>query len=258
MQVPLHGARTERKSRAPISGFVSPSRASTAICRSYGERRRAHAAIAEVTDAEADPDRRAWHRALASAGPDDVVADELERSAARASARGGQAAAAAFLERAVDLTLDPARRAERALAAADAEYLAGSADEALRLAAVAERGPLDDWQRARVDALLGRVATMQRRPRDAPPLLLDAAGRIEAFDRRAARETYRDAFVAAILGQRRVRGGADKRVPEPDAGAEPAKPRLFGRRAGVRVDPLPRGGAPHDRGLAERVGGCDE
>jgi DNA-binding CsgD family transcriptional regulator len=166
------------------------------------ERRRAHAAIAEVTDAEADPDRRAWHRALASAGPDDAVADELERSAARARARGGQAAAAAFLERAVDLTLDPGRRAERALAAADAKYLAGSAEDALRLAAEAEHEPLNEFHRARVDALRGRVATMQRRAGDAPPLLLGAARRIERFDRRAAREIYRDAFIAAIYAGR--------------------------------------------------------
>jgi DNA-binding CsgD family transcriptional regulator len=166
------------------------------------ERRRAHATIAEVTDAEGDPDRRAWHRALASAGPDDAVADELERSAARARARGGQAAAAAFLERAVDLTLDPRCRAERALAAADAKYLAGSAEDALRLAAVAERGPLNEVHRARVDSLRGRVATMQRRAGDAPPPLLAAARRLERFDRHVARETYRDAFIAAVYAGR--------------------------------------------------------
>ena len=169
---------------------------------SLDERRWAHAAIAEVTDAEADPDRRAWHRALASAGPDEVVADELERSAVRARARGGQAAAAAFLERSMDLTLDPARRAERALAAAEAKHLAGSAENALRLAALAERGLLNEPRRARVDVLRGRVATIQRRAGDAPPLLLDAARRLERFDRRVARDTYRDAFIAAIYAGR--------------------------------------------------------
>ena len=163
------------------------------------ERRRAHAAIAEVTDAGADPDRRAWHRALASAGPDDAVADELERSAARARARGGQAAAAAFLERSADLTLDPARRAERALAAAEASYLAGSGEDALRLAGVAERGPLDEFHRVRADVLRGRVATLQRRVGDAPPLLLRAARRLERLDRHVARDTYRDAFICAFL-----------------------------------------------------------
>jgi DNA-binding CsgD family transcriptional regulator len=166
------------------------------------ERRRAHAAIAEVTDAEADPDRRAWHQALASAGPDDVVADELERSAVRARARAGQAAAAAFLERSADLTLDPGRRTERALAAAEARYLAGSGKDALRLAALAARGRLSEPQRVRVDVLRGRVATMQRRPRDAPPLLLGAAQRLEGVDRGLARDTYRDAFIAAIYAGR--------------------------------------------------------
>jgi DNA-binding CsgD family transcriptional regulator len=185
------------------------------------ERRRAHAAIAEVTDAEADPDRRAWHRALASAGPDDAVADELERSAGRARGRGGQAAAAAFLRRAADLTLDPERRAERALAAADAAYLAGSAEDALRLAAVAGRGRLNEFQRARVDALRGRVATMQRRAGDAPPLLLGAARRLELFDRRVARDTYRDAFIAAIYAGR-FAGETD--LPEVAAAVRSAAP----------------------------------
>ena len=177
-------------------------RAAAYTARPLDERRRAHAAIAQVTDAGTDPDRRAWHRALASGGPDDAVADELERSAARARARGGQPAAAAFLERALELTVDPTRRAERALAAADATYLAGSAEHALRLAAVAERGPVNEFQRARVDVLRGRVATMQRRAGDAPPLLLGAAQRLERVDRRAAREIYRDAFIAAIYAGR--------------------------------------------------------
>lgn len=165
-------------------------------------RRRAHAAIAEVTDAATDPDRRAWHLALAAAGPNDAVADELEQSAARARARGGEAAAAAFLERASALTFDPARRAQRALAAADAKYLAGAAEDALRLAAVAERGPLNEFHRARVEVLRGRVATMQRRAADAPPLLLGAARQLEGLDRRLARETYRDAYVAGIFAGR--------------------------------------------------------
>ena len=185
------------------------------------ERRRAHAAIAEVTDGEADPDRRAWHRALATSGPDDAVADELERSATRARARAGQAAAAAFLERSVALTRDPRRRAERALAAAEAKYLAGSAEDALRLAGIAERGPLDELHRVRVDVLRGRVATMQRRPRDAPPLLLGAARRLELFDRRAARDTYRDAFIAAMLVGR---FGGDTGLPEVAAAIRSAAP----------------------------------
>ncbi|MBV8220885.1 MAG: hypothetical protein JO325_20680, partial [Solirubrobacterales bacterium] len=166
------------------------------------DRRRAHAALAGATDAETDPDRQAWHRALASAGPDDGVADELEQSAARARARGGQSAAAAFLERAVDLTIDPGRRAARALAAAEAKYLAGLEEDALRLAGVAELGPLAEPEQVRVDVLRARIEVMQRSPREAPRLLLGAAQRLEQFDRRLASEAYRDALIAALYAGR--------------------------------------------------------
>jgi hypothetical protein len=132
-------------------------------------------------------------------GTGDAVADELERSAARAQARGGQAAAAAFLERSADLTLDARRRAGRAPAAAEAMQLAGSADDALRLATAAERGPLDELHRVRVDVLRGKVALAQRRGVEAAPLLLAAARRLEPYDRRLARDTYRDAFMGALF-----------------------------------------------------------
>ena len=122
------------------------------------DRRAVHSALAEATDRESDPDRRAWHLAAAAAGPDEQVAVELERSAGRAQARGGLAAAAAFLQRAVELTKDPARRADRALAAAQASFQAGAFDAALGLAAAAETGPLDEFQRARVDMLRAHVA----------------------------------------------------------------------------------------------------
>ena len=172
-------------------------RAAAYVVRPPEERRRAHAALAEATDGDADPDRRAWHRANAADGPDDDVADELEASAMRARARGGEAAAAALLERSATLTIDRGRRTGRALAAAESHQLAGSGDAALRLAAVAERQPLDEFGRVRLDVLRARVATMQRRFRAAPPLLLSAARRLERIDAALARETYRDAYIAA-------------------------------------------------------------
>jgi DNA-binding CsgD family transcriptional regulator len=161
------------------------------------ERQRMHAALAEVTDPTADPDRRAWHRAQAAAGPDEDVAAELERSAGRAQARGGLAAAAAFLERSVLLTADPARHAERILAAAQASMQAGAFGKALDLLATAEAGPLDEFQRARTDLLRGHVAFASGLGSDAPPLLLKAASRLEPFDLRLARETYLTAWRAA-------------------------------------------------------------
>ncbi len=156
-----------------------------------------HAALAEVTDPQAEPDRRAWHLAAATAGPDEEVALELERSAGRAQARGGIAAAAAFLQRAVALTVDPARRAERTLAAAQASLQAGAFDAALGLVATAEAGPLDEFQRARVDMLRAHIAFASGLGSDAPPLLLKAARQLEPFGVELARETYLVAWAAA-------------------------------------------------------------
>jgi DNA-binding CsgD family transcriptional regulator len=171
------------------------------------ERQSVHRALAETTDPETDPDRRAWHRAQAAAGPDERVAEELERSAGRAQARGGLAAAAAFLERAAGLTPEPARRAKRALAAAQAKHQAGAFEAALRLLATAQAGPLDELQRARVDLLHAQIVFASRRGSDAPPLLLKAAKRLEPLDVGLARDTYREAFSAALYAGRLASSG---------------------------------------------------
>ena len=165
------------------------------------DRRSVHLALAEATDRESDPDRRAWHLAAAASSPDEDVAVELERSAGRAQARGGLAAAAAFLRRAVALTKDPARRSVRALTAAQASLQAGEFDTALGLAATAEAGPLDEFQRALVDLLRAQVAFGLGVWSDAPPLLLKAARRLTSFDLDLARETYLTAWGAAGLAE---------------------------------------------------------
>ena len=163
------------------------------------ERQTVHAALAVATDAELEPDRRAWHRAHATPGPDEDVAAELERSADRAQARGGLAAAAAFLGRAADLTVDPTRRAGRMLAAAQVSLQAGEFHAALRLLTAARAGPLDELRQARAELLSAGIAFAQNRGSDAPPLLLQAAKTLENLDARLSRETYLDAWSAALF-----------------------------------------------------------
>jgi DNA-binding CsgD family transcriptional regulator len=175
---------------------------------SLEERQVVHRALADATDRAVDPDRRAWHLAQATPGLDEDVASELERSAGRAQARGGLAAAAAFLDRAATLTPEPASRAGRALAAAQAKHQAGAFDAALRLVVVAESGPLTELQRAQIDLLHGQIAFGLNRSSDAPPLLLKAAKRLEPLDHRLARETYLEALTAVFFPGRLAPGGS--------------------------------------------------
>ena len=170
---------------------------------SASERRATHRALAEATDQLLDPDRRSWHLAQASLGPDEDVARELERSADRARARGGLAAAAAFLQRSTALTVEPPQRTRRALEAAQASYEAGAAEAAIELLGIAELGPIDELQRARAERLRARLAFAQRRGGDAPPLLLRAARRLEPLDPALATETYVEALGAALTTGRR-------------------------------------------------------
>jgi DNA-binding CsgD family transcriptional regulator len=193
------------------------------------ERRAVHLALAEATDRDVDPDRRAWHLAAAAPRPDEQVAVELERSAGRAQARGGLAAAAAFLQRAVALTGDRQRKVDRALAAAEANLQAGEFDVAVSLVSIAETGALDEVQRARVELLRARIALFSTLGSDAPPLLLTAAQHLERVDARLARDTYLDAWGAALLaGRLTTRGGllevsrAARSAPRPEGPPRPS------------------------------------
>jgi len=193
---------------------------------SLHERQDAHRALAEVTDAQTDPDRRAWHRAQATSGFDETVAAELEHSAGRAQARGGLSAAAAFLQRAAMLTPEPARRAQRLLASATEKRNAGALDEALGLLVTVEAVPLNGLQAAEVQRLRGQIAFEQRRAGDAVRLLLNAARRLGPLDAALARETHLEALGAAIWtgnwdGPDGMREAAESALAGPPAAQPP-------------------------------------
>ncbi len=185
------------------------------------ERQDVHRALAEVTDPLADPDRRAWHRAQAAPGPDERVAAELERSAGRAQARGGMAAAAAFLERAAMLTPETGRRAQRLLAAARAKTNAGALDAALGLLIAVEAGPPDALRTADVEHLRGQIAFDQRRAEDAVGLLLSAARRLEPLNAGSARDSHLEALGAAMWVGDLGRPGGVRRAAEAARAAPP-------------------------------------
>jgi DNA-binding CsgD family transcriptional regulator len=172
------------------------------------ERRAAHRALSEETDPQLDPDRRAWHLAQAASAPDEEVAVELERSAERAQARGGFAAAAAFLERAATLTPEPVRRAQRTLVAAQTKFSAGALDQALALLDSTDVAALDELGHARADLLSAQIASEQWRADDAGRLFMIAASRLESLDPELARETYLEALAGAMSNDIDVAGGA--------------------------------------------------
>jgi len=208
---------------------------------SADDRRAVHEALAAATDPQADPDRRAWHRAHAAAGPDEAVAQELINSASRALHRGGIAAAAAFWERAVVLTPDLGDRAARALTAAGAKYAAGDFEAAQACLVTAELGPRGELGEARVQRMRAQIAFALRRGGDAPPLMLQAAQRLQSLDAELARQTYLEAMVAAIYAGRLARGQDARQV------ARAARSATLG----------PAGSEPHSRllthGLAVRL-----
>ena len=190
------------------------------------ERQQVHRALADVTDPEQDPDRHAWHRAHAAAGPDEAVAAELERCADRAQARGGVAAAAAFLEHATMLTLDTARRTERALGAASAKIKAGAFGAASELLSIAEAGPPDDFQQARIDLVRAELSFVTNWGSDAPSLLLKAASRLEPIDVDLSRATYLQALAAGMFaGEMALGGGVLEVARAAVAAPAPAQPR---------------------------------
>src|SRR6516165_749559 len=187
------------------------------------DRRRVHSALADATDALTDPDRRAWHRARATSGPDEQVAAELEQSADRAQARAGLAAAAAFLTRATELTPLPQARTRRALAAAFANVQAGAFENTRTLLTIARDGPADELQRAQIDLVRAQMAFASSRGNEATLLLLAAAQRLQSLNLQLTRQTYLDAFSAAQFAARLDEGVGTAEVARA-ARAAPRRP----------------------------------
>ena len=204
-----------------------------------------HRALAEATDSERDADRRAWHRARGTLGPDEAVAAELEGAADSAQARGGDAAAAAFLERAAELTPDPATWARRSLAAAQAKHLAGAPHAASVLVAAAAAGPLDALESALATSLQGEIAVYLQRDREAVGLLVDAALQLEALRPALARETHLMALRAGSqcgrLAADLMRRAADAARHAPPPEGEPRADRLAHGGARRPLHRRPRG-----------------
>jgi DNA-binding CsgD family transcriptional regulator len=244
--------------RHPLARSVSYWSASVA------ERQRAHRALADATDDVSDPDRRTWHLAQATGGPDEEVAAALERSAARAEARGGRAAAAAFLQRAVALTSDASGRAQRALAAAIAQLQAGSFETATELLDIAHVGPLGELDRARILLVRAQLAFVRNRGGDAPLLLLKAAAQLERLDPGLARETYLDAFAASTFAGRAASPGgtvlevarAAAVAPQPTGAPKPTDSLLAGLTA--NFDDSYASAVPHFRAALKGFESADD
>jgi DNA-binding CsgD family transcriptional regulator len=139
------------------------------------DRRRVHHALAEVMNAETDPDRKALHMASAALGPDEGLAAALEQSAAQARARGGYVAESSFLARSASLTPDPHRQAGRLLLAAQAAFLAGNVGYSESLLGQARPLLSSTFERAQAQRLDGHLRYPLGQPHLAPSLLLGAA-----------------------------------------------------------------------------------
>jgi DNA-binding CsgD family transcriptional regulator len=219
-----HGAGPDARALAPAEqlGLVTVDRTGlqfshplvrSAIYHSapFAQRAAAHRQLASALHDQ--PDRRAWHLAAAALQPDEKVASLLEATAAQAQYRGGAAAAALAMERAAELSPDPADQARRLVAAASAAVptgqgdwvqelarraLAVTADPELRLAARHDAGWALAWSGRRTAALSALISIVEEASRDQPDLAWDALGSAATVAYQAGTPASRQAVSRAL------------------------------------------------------------
>jgi GMP synthase-like glutamine amidotransferase/tetratricopeptide (TPR) repeat protein/DNA-binding CsgD family transcriptional regulator len=158
------------------------------------ERRLAHSALADAVGGE----RRLWHQVHAATGPDDTVANGLERLATRGRDQGAYAAAAHALEQSARLTSDPDRRAERLLRAAQCAHLAGHVHAALDHLGEALEWVSAQPLRIELEHARGRIAARSGQAGRARDWLTTTAGRCEHKEPSKAAEILADAILPAL------------------------------------------------------------
>jgi DNA-binding CsgD family transcriptional regulator len=203
------GVSPEAADAAERSGLLTPDsvirlrhplvRSAVYNGASSGERRRIHAALAAAAGKLGDIDRQAWHRGASAAEPDELVAEELAAAGERAIRRGGCAAAASFFTRAAELSVDPAARVERALAAAQRHLVAGFRIRARHVIAEFADGVDDPLLRAKAARLEGAVRYTVGETSQTVSILIGAAQGLHHHDIHTARDTLLQAMAAARI-----------------------------------------------------------
>lgn len=168
-------------------------------------RRLAHAALGRALLRAGAHDRRAWHLAAAATGPDEEAASALEQAAEAARRLRGVGVAARALELAARLTPDPAVRARRQVAAAQAARLAGRASTAEALIAEALSGPIDERAWAEAQAVLADILYWRGE--------IEAVVRLaEGVDRIARSDRARAATVLVVAAMARAPTGLEQAI----------------------------------------------
>ncbi|MDQ6921095.1 MAG: AAA family ATPase [Candidatus Dormibacteraeota bacterium] len=193
------------QSHAGVLEFRHPlARSAIYNAASPADRRGAHRAVAGVLTSSEQADRRAWHLASASQGPDEEVAAALEGAGGRARERSAYAAAATAFEHSARLGDDGQRRSERLFRAGEAAWLAGRVERAVESLEGARRLSSGPELRAEIDQLRGHLAMRRGAIEEGYQMLVEAAAATQGFDRGKAVLMLADAALGSLMAGRAV------------------------------------------------------